>query len=145
MTMPSSILYPDAFNRSAPPAFDGVMDWSWMQACWANQNDKPMDFDAVKERNGEFLVVETKNIGARVPLGQTIAFQRLHAQGNWAVMLVWGKLHPEYGEFWFPNKAIKQAFTGIEQAQGLVRRWFLWADQKPRPRTTPLHEIGADK
>lgn len=139
--LPDSIRSPEAFMRSAPPAFDGVMDCSWMQACWDNPNDRPMDFDAVKERNGEFLVVETKNPGATVPFGQILAFERLHALGSVSIMLVWGKDRPIEGEFWFPNDKRYQRFVGVEEAQSLVRRWFKWADQKTRPKRSTRLEI----
>lgn len=131
--LPDTIRHKDAFMRNLPPSFDGVAHFDWMQACWDNPRDKPMDYDMVKERNGQFLLIETKEPGRNVPLGQVIAFERAHALGNTAIMFAWGKRAPEYGTFWFPNTTAAVHFQGVQQAQDLVRRWFRWADRKPRP------------
>jgi hypothetical protein len=101
-----------------------------MKGCWENTADTPQDFDGVKERNGQFLVVESKDVGKPVPHGQFRALFELHRMGNVAVMFIWGKHVPETGLFWFPNGARYERFTGVDAARRLVTRWYDWADRK---------------
>lgn len=49
------------------------------------------DLDAVVERNGQFLVLETKGEGVPVPTGQEMMFNRMIDCGNYTVLILWGK------------------------------------------------------
>lgn len=91
-----------------------------------------MDLDGFKERRGQCLIFETKAPGVEIPLGQMIGLKALHSKEGIAIMLIWGKGSPEYGEFWCPNSAKKVAWRGADQAISLVRAWYNWADRQRR-------------
>lgn len=134
--LPATIHSPDIFEASAPPSFDGVFDWSWTNGCFGETNITPMDFDGVVERNGNFLVMETKREGASIPNGQLITLRRLHARGGVTVMLIWGKLKPIDVQVWpakgWSDKTFSYAgghLTCQEFATKVARRWFNRANQ----------------
>lgn len=135
MSLPSTIRNPEAFNASLPAGFDGAVDWAWMLPCFA-PGDTPMDLDCFKERRGQFLVVETKDPGKRMPKGQAIAFERLHRLGPFTLMLIWGKREPEHGIVWWAKDANPKSratrFQGPDEAQEIVRRWYRWATERAR-------------
>jgi len=91
-----------------------------------------MDIDGFKDRKGQCLVFETKDMGVEIPLGQRIGLETLHRTGVVSVMLVWGKESPQHGELWFPNSKRVEKWTGVAEAQSLVRRWYRWADTEAR-------------
>ena len=133
--LPSTIHSPAAFNRSPAAGADGVFNWNWTKGCF-DKLDKigPMDFDGVVERNGQFLVFETKDAGKAIPRGQFITLIQAHALGCFTIMLVEGKEAPERGRIWWPSCKISkdnmgQEFVGLESARGLVRAWYLNADK----------------
>ena len=134
MNLPTSILNPDAFRRSQAAGFDGVFDWSWTDGCFGQESKiKPMDFDGVVERNGQFIVFETKDEGKAIPLGQFRTLLAAHKLGCFTIMLIEGKRKVVRGRIWHPGakidaKNLGQKFTGVESAQGLVRSWYLNAD-----------------
>ena len=134
MNLPASIHSPDAFRRSLSAGFDGVFDWSWTDGLFDEKNKiKPMDFDGVVERKGQFLVFETKDIGKSMPRGQFITLKAAHDLGCFTIMLIHGKTTVEGGRIWWPSTKITkdymgQEFTGLESARGLVRSWYLNAD-----------------
>lgn len=131
--LPDTIYSPEQFMSSLPIGFDGVFDWSWTANCWDNPRDKPMDIDMFKERKGHFLVVETKKVGADIPLGQKIAFERLHKLGVFTIMFIWGKPQPEFAEAWYPTGETVQ-LEGVDQITDFVRRWYRYAEDNPFPR-----------
>jgi len=49
------------------------------------------DLDAVVERNGQFLVLETKGEGVPVPRGQERMFNSMVGLGCFTVLVLWGK------------------------------------------------------
>lgn len=136
--LPDTVAYPATFRRSVGADFDGVFHWEWLQECWPNPADRPMDIDGFKERRGHCLVIETKDSGVPIPLGQTLGLRSLHRLGC-SVMLIWGKRSPEYGEFWFPGTLRRESFHGVAEAQALVRRWYQFAENHPLPR----HDLDA--
>ena len=80
-----------------------------------------------------FLVVETKNVGADIPLGQKIAFERLHKLGVFTIMFIWGKPQPEFAEAWYPTGE-KVQLEGVDQITDFVRRWYSYAERNPFPK-----------
>lgn len=48
------------------------------------------DLDGIVERNGRFLVLETKGIGVPVPNGQAVMFSRMVETGLFTVVVLWG-------------------------------------------------------
>jgi len=120
--------HPKTFARSVGPDFDGLFHWEWTAKCWANPNDKPMDIDGFKERRGHCLFFETKDPGVPLKDGQRWGLEALWRKQDCSVMLIWGKVVPEYGEFWCPNSSQVIQFEGLEQATLLVTRWYRHAD-----------------
>ncbi len=131
--IPSTVDYPDAFRRSPPAGFDGAFHWAWANECFPNPKDRLMDIDGFKDRRGQILIFETKDLGVKIPLGQMIGLKTLHRTGVVAVMLVWGKEEPDNGEFWFPRSPKIIKWSGVKEAQDLVRRWYNWADRGAHP------------
>lgn len=77
------------FHSWEPALFDGQFHWDFLKPAWQHplREDgkrgkiEPMDFDAVVERNGRFLVFETKIPGQEIPLGQSITLTAKWKQG----------------------------------------------------------------
>jgi hypothetical protein len=68
----------------------GLRDYRWIGEALPGRV-APMDFDAVLEKNGHFLVMEFKPEGSKgLPLGQRITLTRLVRQG-WDVWVVRGE------------------------------------------------------
>ena len=130
--MPNTIYNPDIFRTSKPYGFDGVFDWSFVDECWENKKDKPMDIDMFKERRGHFLVVETKKPDVPIPKGQMIAFERLHKLGCFTIMFIWGKPQPESAEAWYPGSTQKVFLNSRWEIIKFVRRWYTHAENNPR-------------
>lgn len=132
--LPSTIHRPDAFIKSPAAGADGVFNWDWTKGCFDKANKiSPMDFDGVVERNGNFILFETKDVGTAIPRGQFITLKAAHDQGCWTIMLIEGKHLPERGRIWWPGSKISRDYMGhewfgLESAIGLVRSWYLKAD-----------------
>ena len=89
------IKHPDGFWRSKPAGFDGVFDWEFLKPAFEGTRIMPMDLDAVVERNGRFLVFETKSPGKCVPVGQRITLDALLKTRKFTVFLLVGKSDKE--------------------------------------------------
>lgn len=125
---PKTIRHPGAFLKSPPAGFDGVFDWSWTQGCFKDTRITPMDVDAIVERNGHFLVFETKADGVPIPVGQLLTLKALHKLGRFTIFLLWGKPLPAKAEIW--KAASKEIYhvEGIDNLRDCVSKWFMWAD-----------------
>ena len=134
MSLPSTINHPNGFLHSPAAGFDGVFDWSWTQGCFGQGRIKPMDFDGVVERNGNFILFETKNLGVPIPKGQLITLEAAHRLGCFTIMLIHGKHEPEQIEVWFPGNMGKKTYCGIDDAKKVVSRWYQYADRNPQPK-----------
>jgi hypothetical protein len=64
------------FERDLPAGFDGVFMWDFLAGAFGPVI-MPMDFDAVVERKGSFLVFETKAPGTEMPKGQRLTLEQL--------------------------------------------------------------------
>ena len=87
------IKYRQAFDQHRPAGFDGVFDWDFLKPAFKGTKIEPMDIDALVERHGKFLLLETKMHGKEAPQGQLIALERLVKLGRGDIKLffVWGK------------------------------------------------------
>lgn len=130
MKMPKTIRNPEKFNNSPAAGFDGVFDWSWTQGCFGNGKITPMDFDGVVERNGQFLIFETKEPGAKIPKGQLYTLQACHRLGCFTILLIWGKQSPETAELWYPDSTARKQLTGVNEIRNEVQLWYAWANNK---------------
>jgi hypothetical protein len=121
----------EAFSRHLPAGFDGVFDWDWCLPCLKSRSGDgkgPMDFDAVIERNGQFLVFETKDPGKEIPEGQERTLRAAHALGQFTIMFIFGKDAPQFGQIWWAKSKRVDEFEGLDGAKALVLQWWKWAD-----------------
>ena len=65
----------EKFNTWLPALFDGQFHWDFLKPAFKDTKIMPMDFDAVVERYGKFLIFETKSKGKQIDLGQKITLQ----------------------------------------------------------------------
>ncbi len=132
--LPGTVKHPDAFIRSPAAGFDGVFDWSWTNGCFGSGNITPMDFDGVIERKGNFLVMETKDIGVTVPHGQMITFDSAHKLGVFTILFIEGKDKPKKVKAWFPNGDRWEKHRPVDTAymKKLCSRWYAYADSNPQ-------------
>ncbi len=131
MSLPATINHPNGFLHAPAAGFDGVFDWSWTQGCFGHGRITPMDFDGVVERNGNFILFETKNLGVPIPKGQMYTLEAAHRLGCFTIMLIHGKRSPEQIEVWFPPAVggKKESYQGVEIAKRIVTRWYQYADK----------------
>ena len=81
---------PRQFASRRPAGFDGIFDWDFLIGAFG-PSIEPMDFDAVVERYGHFLVFETKDQGVPVPEGQRICLRAFARRPKNTVVIVTGK------------------------------------------------------
>lgn len=131
-----TVTYPDAFHRSPAAGFDGVFDWDFLIPAFEGTGIQPMDFDGVVERNGQFLVFETKEGNKPIPFGQQLALERAVETGFWTVIVLRAKRSVDVAgwDCWFLGKKARVTKKYIEgDATALVafvRRWFLSASRR---------------
>lgn len=136
------------FRQWLPAGFDGEFAWDFLIPAFQlpiGQDNKatkiePMDLDATVERNGHFLIFETKSDGKPIPLGQQITLGQLWKDGNKTIVHLEGKTSEEitgcalYAEGRWQvdidvgSKPMKPCDYG--DVQYLARRWFCFADGK---------------
>lgn len=96
------------------------------------------DIDGIIERNGRFLVIETKGPEVAVPMGQSIMFSAIARLPEFTVWVVWGTpgkvTHMQrWGEAKFEAES--------RDLQDTIRLWFKLADSMPHaPR--PAYTVG---
>jgi hypothetical protein len=130
MNYPSTVIFPDAFEKSKSAGNDGVFDWSWTDGCFGDTKISPMDIDGFVERNGQFLIFETKNHGVPVKQGQMIALKAMHRLGCFTVAIIHGKTFPEEAEIWYPNSQETRKYYGSDEIRERVKAWYAWADRR---------------
>ena len=136
--LPSSIKYPETFIRTLPPGSDGVFDWSWSSGATKGTNISPMDLDGIIEKNGNFIIFETKNPGVPVALGQRITLTRLYENLNTTVVIIQGKIIPEMIKTMcqdgFRNGQIMLDFSATtrDRMVKLVNDWMDYAIDNPK-------------
>jgi hypothetical protein len=129
------------FESWLPALFDGPFDWDFLDDAWEGKI-KPMDFDAVVERRGHFLIFETKIPGQDIPKGQRITLSQKWRHGKTTIFILSGKSPSqingmaEYIEGHFDCKEIgNKPIIACDAYDVLYRArcWFCWASGKPVP------------
>ena len=134
MTLPATIKHPETFLKSPSANFDGVFDWSWTSGCFGKGKITPMDFDGVVERKGNFLVIETKNVGVPLPKGQLITLESAYKLNVFTVVFIQGKQQPEFAKVWcqpgFRDGVLMGDFksTDVHRMQQFLTSWYDFAD-----------------
>lgn len=96
--------------------------------CFGNTHIRITDIDGAVERNGKFLIIETKLPGQDPPKGQEIFLDGLSKQPDFTVIVVWGNPNqPIAMQVWGKSKRL---WANTERLQRLIRRWFEWADSQ---------------
>ena len=131
---------PRRFREAPAAGFDGVFDWDFILPAFRPTNIKPMDFDGVVERGGQFLVFETKaHEGCEVPRGQKLTLEAAVRTGFFTVVFLYGKTLRDVDTVgWFDiwRTTTKGEFTtehvvgGSAEVVDFTRRWFEWASQR---------------
>lgn len=135
MKMLDTIKYPDTFKKSPSAQFDGVFDWSWTQGCFGAGKITPMDFDGVVERKGNFIIIETKNMGVPVPLGQMITLESIYKLDVFTVIFIQGKSTPELAKVWCQpgfkggKKMDEYKETDVKRMQGFLSEWYEYVNK----------------
>jgi hypothetical protein len=135
-----TIIRPETFQRHLPAGYDGLFDWDFLLPAFAPTNIKPMDLDALVERQGHFLVFETKNPGVPIPDAQRLALDRLILRGRGAIRaIILNAKHPSQIDGWqvwgrHGNEVLRLPREG--NASALVascRKWFEAVSARPPP------------
>lgn len=134
--LPSTIIYPEKFKTSLAAGFDGVFDWSWTIGCFGDTKIKPMDFDGVVERKGNFIIFESKEIGIEIPKGQKIALETMWHRGGVTLFYVWGKTQLEKAQYTLPKRKgryykVSKWIYGVDAAKDFVKSWYNFANKTP--------------
>lgn len=140
------------FDGSLPAGFDGIWDWSFLNKhyCFGvGTSITPMDLDAIIERNGRFIVFETKgsivdsygNISPiPIPKGQQLTLAALFKLGCVTQVIIRcdvGKKHITSFQYRFPNDNTftKMTLGNVSSADmqkeiaKIVKMWYRDADQ----------------
>ena len=115
---------------------ENLWDWGFLDKCFGI-NISVSDLDGIVERNGLFLVIETKlpTVAEKdFPRGQERMFENLVATGYFTVLLIWGKPNePERMSIMTkaqPHGPVQPATTA--DVQEVVSRWYKQAIWGPR-------------
>ena len=124
------------FNKNLSASFDGVFDWDYLKGAFYPTKIEPTDIDAIIERNNRFLIFETKNSGAVVPLGQQITLRALHSLGCVTIFYLEGKEKESISKFFVfypkdknPIEIDLLGKTPHEIVLNYTREWFLDANK----------------
>lgn len=106
----------------------GLWDWGILNGCFGGSRIRPTDIDGLVEKNGYFLLFETKRQGASIPMGQKIMFNNMIATQKFTVIVAWGETNT-------PTKLLMMTRHGeqeynpatIESFRGIVTKWYDWA------------------
>lgn len=115
-----------------------LWDWGFLDGCFTH-SIRVTDIDGFVERNGHYLVIETKSPGAMIPIGQQRMFNWMHYSGSITVFIVWGRPQsPQAIEVYHPLKAKRMIEpASMQTLQSLVRQWFEYANNEPMPLRQP--------
>ena len=108
----------------------GIWDWAILDGCFGTTRIKPTDVDGLVERNGMFLVLETKAPGAHLPEGQAITFKALVRKAGAVVIVVWGEQNRVQKTKVFSRKYPDglEETANNDRLRELVSGWFAMAN-----------------
>ena len=115
-----------------PIAFvNGLWDWGFLDRCFGNTNIRVTDIDGMVERNGKFLLIETKQYGVDIPTGQRIMFDNWLALGQ-TLLVIWGKQGSRSYKVLFQTNRTKIEFDDATDIhiQLCVQLWFFTVNQR---------------
>jgi len=108
-----------------------LWNWQCLDGCMGERKQCVSDVDGIVERNGQFLVIETKSTGVEVPMGQSIMFSSFTRLPEFRVLIVWGKPgHVTHMQRWGGSK--REATN--EDMKDAVKEWWKRVNKLPRLR-----------
>ena len=115
---------------------NGFWDWGILKGCFGSTHIEPTDVDGLVERNGHFLVIETKNPDVLLKKEQVITFTNLIKTKKFTVIVVWGKKDkPEEMMIYYPSYELYNhiGWVGKKKAnlndfRSVVKKWFNYVD-----------------
>lgn len=114
-----------------PTAFmEGIWDWGFLNQCFFPTTIKVTDIDGFVERNGKFLMIETKQPNVAILTGQKRMFDAFVAAGN-ACLIIWGKQkQPPYRLLYMTPFGDNEMLGASEvHIQMFVQLWFVTVNQ----------------
>ena len=116
--------------RSEAAYMRNLWNWQCLDGCMGERKQCVSDVDGIVERNGQFLVIETKSTGVEVPMGQSIMFSSFTRLPEFRVLIVWGKPgHVTHMQRWGGSK--REATN--EDMENAVKEWWGRVNHLPRP------------
>lgn len=103
-------------------------NWGWLSGCF-DRGIAPSDVDAQVENRGQFLVIETKHAGERIPIGQLKALWAQAAQSAYTVYVLYGERdHPTALWLVVPGQQPNPRPTDQADVRRRFRAWFVSAE-----------------
>jgi hypothetical protein len=115
-----------------PASFmESIWDWAILDGCFGRTKIKPTDVDGLIERNGYFLLLETKRPNVPIPAGQRIMFENLVALKRFTIFIIWGERDtPCKLRIMTPGGIKNIDNADIDVVRGFTQQWFNWAQSK---------------
>lgn len=108
----------------------GLWDWEILDGCFGDTKIAPTDIDGFIERNGSFLVIETKAPNAPLKDGQRLTFERLAQLGSFMIIVVWGETNkPQAYQCFSENGVSEKLKCDTELFRRAVTKWFNYAEK----------------
>jgi hypothetical protein len=106
-----------------------LWDWGFLDECFRPTKIKVTDIDGFVERNGKFLLIETKSNDAKIPTGQQIMFDNMIKTSLFTVFIIWGNANqPEKGRLFTRKKTIEYPTLNEVKIIQIVKAWFKYAN-----------------
>lgn len=124
-----------SFNEWGPAGYDGQFHWDFLKGAFG-PTIMPMDFDAVVERNGRFLVIETKHSEeVVVPYGQKRSLRALVKTGFFSVMILYGKTPQTITSYivWHGDCEKVVNHANAEMVYEQCANWYRYVNRLPLP------------
>jgi hypothetical protein len=117
---------------------EGLWDWEFLRQCFGG-NIVPSDLDGIVERNGQFLVLEGKSSGTKIPEGQQILFENFIKSGHFTVIVLWGESNkPEKMLFTSATQQVMIDPATIKDVKDFAYKWYAEACNHKQLRTKGL-------
>jgi hypothetical protein len=114
--------------RNAEHYMEGVWDWGILKGTLGGRIE-PTDLDGFVERKGQFLVLETKQPGVGIPMGQRLTFEALVKMPQFTVVIIWGKKgEPQALQVWTAKGKQTYRHADLALLRRVVSAWYAWAN-----------------
>jgi hypothetical protein len=114
---------------------ENIWNWSYLTGTTDfNAREIPTDLDGCLEKNGNFLILETKSASVKeLPTGQRITFESFIQTGVCTVVIIFGKANaPERIDVWTKNEIIRYPKADMTTLRKIVSQWYKYAKMKNR-------------